>query len=786
MQAMGLATFPLAYLLFSRLNDRGYSVSKPLGILLVGYVSWILSVLHIAPSIRLTLALLLLALGAVSAAYAWRRRNELKDFISREWRTIVAAEVVFLAIFVGWAVFRAYDPAIDHTEQPMDFAFLNASIESRIGPPEDPWMRGESISYYYFGYWMMGGVSELSGVASNVSYNLSLALIPAMAAMAAFGLVYNIARAQTASWRRAVGGGLAAVLLLGVAANLEGMLEIMHANGIGPDRFWSWIRIDGLDPPASESSTGWAPQGFWWWFHATRVINTFDGTLGIDYTIHEFPFFSFMLGDLHPHVMSIPFTLLFAAFCWNFLQTPARGFHWRRAGTYAGVAAMGLALGGLAFTNLWDLPTFSALFLGVAVLRVYRARRTDVWETLRETLPFAFAVVGLAILPFLPYYLNLGGSFTGIHAVTMATTRPIHAFIVWGPYLAAVVPFIIFALWRTRLSRDWPGRVAFALVVVTVPYLTWAYLHLQTGGETTDLFGRSIRVLPLAFLVGAAVYSSLCLARQERSAAASFTMLLSALGLFMIMGPELLFVGDSFGIRMNTVFKLYYQAWVLLAVVSGLAILNWGSLRTGATGWMRSLNTLWAVAFVIVLVPSLYYAPAAASSKVGNFGDGPSIDGLDFVGRRSQAERDAIQYVRENVDHGSAVLEAVGEWFDAGLISRSTGVPTVINWPGHQMQWRGSRVALETDGQDPVGVCDSLEGQEATRYLVCREADVTRIYQTQDTEEAKNLLARYDVEYVYVGPRERQKYGTDGLAKFPALAETVFSKGDVAIYRVRR
>ena len=131
------------------------------------------------------------------------------------------------------------------------------------------------------------------------------------------------------------------------------------------------------------------------------------------------------------------------------------------------------------------------------------------------------------------------------------------------------------------------------------------------------------------------------------------------------------------------------------------------------------------------------------------------------------------------------MVEAVGEWSDAGLISRSTGVPTVVNWPGHQVQWRGAGVELETDGQDPAEVCRSLRGDEATGFLICRELDVASIYQTQDVQEVRNLLARYDVEYVYVGPRERAKYGTDGLAKFPTFLATVFSEGDVVIYRIR-
>ena len=66
------------------------------------------------------------------------------------------------------------------------------------------------------------------------------------------------------------------------------------------------------------------------------------------------------------------------------------------------------------------------------------------------------------------------------------------------------------------------------------------------------------------------------------------------------------------------------------------------------------------------------------------------------------------------------------------------------------------------------------------------EQDVARIYETRDPLEARNLLAKYDVDYVYVGPRERSKHGEDGLAKFPDFMDSVFSQDNVEIYRVRQ
>ena len=186
-------------------------------------------------------------MAAASVLIIYKRGEDMLDFLKRRWRLIAVSELIFLAFFIGWTLFRAYDPAIDHTEQPMDFAFLNASIRSTFGQPEDPWLRGETVSYYYFGHWMMGALSEISGVASNVSYNLSLALIPALAAVGMFSVVVTLVRSDGAGMRLGMVVGVASGFVLGIVSNLAGVLEFMRANAIGSQGFYDWIGIEGLD-----------------------------------------------------------------------------------------------------------------------------------------------------------------------------------------------------------------------------------------------------------------------------------------------------------------------------------------------------------------------------------------------------------------------------------------------------------------------------------------------------------------------------------------------------------
>ena len=765
-QVIGLAAFPLAHFLFPRLADRGYSLSKPLGIVLVAYLSWALGQAHVLPSNGLTIAAIVAVLATLSGWWAWRRRDELLDFVSRERVPLIAGEALFLAVFAAWVVFRSLDPSINHTEQPMDLMFLNASMRTETGAPEDLWLSGQPVSYYYFGYWTMGALAQVSGVPSAVAYNLAMALVPALAALGVAGVAYNLVRADSDRVTAALAGGGVAALLAVVAGNLVGVFEFMHANAVGSERFWTWLAIDGLGWPIESTTGTWRPDENWWWFDATRVINTFSETgAGIDYTIQEFPFFSFMLGDLHPHVMSIPLVAMFLGAALNLYRTPYPGMFWSHWRSALDVVVLGVLLGALAFTNMWDLPVFWALIACVALLRACSSGLGLSWRAALSAGSSALAVLALALVLFLPYYLTFRAGVGGIGAVSWASSRPVHLFAIWGLLLVAAAPMVAVLFWRTTLTTDWLRITAAALFAALAPFVVWAVLYSVSNDSLGVVAGRFFHVLPFAALIAMAVYAALWIARDQINSVAPFVMLAAAFGLLLIMGPELLYVNDSFGPpseRMNTVFKLYYQAWVILATVSGFAIYFWASLRAGQRPGRRALTTLWAAAFAALLLGALYYAPAAAASKAGPPGGQQTLDGLAYLRYGSQAELDAIEYLRENAGD-AVILEAVGEWHDAGLMSRGAGVPTPLNWPGHQAQWRG-----------------------ASPLITERKADVELAYTTRDVSEARRILDKYGVQLVYVGPRERNEYGAEGAAKFAEFMDVAFAQGGVTIYRLPR
>jgi uncharacterized membrane protein len=329
--AVGVMVFPVAWRVFSGLPDRGWGFTRALGLLAAGYFYWLGGILGVLPNDVAGAwgAVFLLALiGVMTGRGHWR---EIRRWVAERWRTIVAMEVLFLAGFALWAIVRAYNPEIAGTEKPMELAFLNSILVSPSFPPLDPWLSGHAISYYYFGYVLLALLTRLTGVASGVAFNLGNALWFALTALGAFSLLYNMLTSRDG--RPRLGQALLGPLFVLISGNLEGLLEVLHARqllwtsdsqGGLTSTFWKWLNIkDLVAPPLGNPS--WFPERYLWWWRASRVVRDLSPA-GVDFeVIDEFPFFSFLLADNHPHLLALPFVLLAVALALNFILLGARG-----------------------------------------------------------------------------------------------------------------------------------------------------------------------------------------------------------------------------------------------------------------------------------------------------------------------------------------------------------------------------------------------------------------------------------------------------------------------------
>ena len=764
-EVLGVVAFPLTYFLLKRLPDRGATLSKVLGLLITSYLLWVLGLTDLVSYSRITVIVVVLVIAVVSAILLWRQLGEIRDFLWRERFHLLTAEAVFIAIFLMWAAVVAQVPAINHTEKPMDFGFLNALLLSQGFPPEDVWLSGNPVTYYHFGHLAMSGLTKLTGISSSVAYNLSVALVPALLAVASYGLVYNLVRLSGAARRRAILFGLAAPVLIGLISNLVGVLDFVQARGWGSDGFWQWVAIKDLTGSGVEGSS-FFPQQFNWWWHSTRVINTFADGQSLDFTITEFPFFSFLLGDLHAHVMALPFMILSLSMSFNLmLSKEPPGLGWLRRNPFEAFA-IALSLGALAFINTWDIPVFGTLLVVVLFILAFKHWGADFKRVALRALVVAVPILVVAVLLFLPFYLNLQSQASGILPLRDVSTRPFYFILIWAFFLFITVSMLIRQLWSLpKLGKSGDNILALTLALTFLPVILWTFIVLPLEvieeGRLPALAmvgSRLLKLLPLGLIVGLSTFSALARARHGPSPLV-FCLALTGLGFYLLMGAELFYVQDFLPVRMNTVFKLYYQAWMLLAVASAFGLYYWVSRPEPKLAPLRLGNYAWTGVVVLLLVVSLYYPAGAALDRAKSSSASPTLDGLAFVKERDAHEYDAIVELRDRAPRGN-IVEAVGRSYsDHGRIAASTGLPSPLNWPGHEIQWRGS-------------------GQ----LLSSREEDVAAIYQSDNQEKVRGLLDKYDIRYVYLGSRERARYGPLDEEKFLLHMKVFFQSGSVVVY----
>ncbi len=871
-QLLGLAGLPLTAFLFRSLPDQGYAFAKPLGLLLTGYLAWLLAMLGVVPfsgPVLVLCAAIVFAVGALLYRSRARRGEQgpapkslFGAWLSSVGRwSVVGYEVLFLLALVFLALLRAHDynffasnPNPWFTERPMDFAFFNAIRRSESFPPHDPWMSGYSINYYYFGYMLMAAMALLSGIEPAAAYNLSLALIFALTALGVAGIVINLIRLTTRDQRptgdlgksrnvRAMSPWVAALLsvvFVLLAANQGGALQVITGtpsvlalsgrdmiravqNGLGPRQpltleqpYQEW----GQEPTTIITPTNSWTEFNWW--NPSRAL--WDG--GRDqndstkfYAITEFPLFSFWLGDMHPHVMALPFGLLAMALALQVVARPsAPTFGVNRRG-WLELALVGIVLGSLYAINSWDFPTYLLLYL-LALLVLYArlgsASNHEIaeerqlpriwWSHLAQQALFAGVASFVMLAPFYMTFRSLVGSkeplidapllssFTRIVGFMTWSRTPLHTFlIIFGLFFLPLASFVfvhgrrlgqpVVVRERSPQRVSQPARNPEALGFALRPAAPLAALDLMPWVVVGLLAAGLIAGFPLLFLLPLSAYAILLALRLSDRPGQAFALLGVALGSLICFGTELFYIRDVFegaGARMNTIFKFYYQTWLIWGTLAGYA-LWWLVTRQPTTDTQQPAargqwSTIGTTALVVITGAFLLGALVYPWLTVGKaFRESPVV-GLEGKTPRQRTPGGAagIQWLRENTRGSDIVLEASGQDSAAaydgtgqgiGGVSASTGLATVLGWPGHENQWRGGDPAVYAE-------------------IEPRRLDVDTIYSTTDYLEAHALLEKYGVDYVYIGEAERSRYTQESLDKFTQIGSVAFQQDEVVIYRV--
>jgi YYY domain-containing protein len=879
----GWIAFPLAFRLLPMLPDRGFTLARPLSLLLWGFGFWLLTSLGLLQNDS---GGTLLGLALLAGLSIWSLRGggtaELLAWVRAKKGLVITAEVLFLVAFAFWAFIRAGDPNILGTEKPMEMAFINAILRSPAFPPNDPWLSGYSISYYYFGYVMVAMLIRLAGVEPGVGFNLAITSWFGLTALASYGVVYSLLSAygaRAAAAGRRIGAqswALLAPFFLLIVSNVEGFLEVLHSRGIfwrqaadgtWQSGFWRWLNMPEICAPPSPPLS-WVPEraaGIWWW-RASRVVQDFDMShvarmasgeqcmVGRE-VIDEFPFFSYYLADLHPHVLAMPFALLAVGLALHLYlklrRSPIDGIgllagmqgwiastpvDWRQLALLQWVRRAdfwlaAITAGGLAFLNTWDFPIYVALFAGAYSLAHFGCYGWNI-RRITEFVENGAALGAAGILLYLPFYFGFSSQAGGVLPSLGFFTRGINFWIMFAPLL---VPIILWLVWywvrRGNRSALRTGLIFSAALIFGLWIISYLFggLVLSLGGIGNSLtqagsgIGATLRNLGGLFMSlqygelasvyadhpTAVIWNSIgrrlaspgtwmtlyaiiagawaLLAARQKGAGKDrarmvenegilpsihpFVLLLVLVGAGLALVPEFLYLRDQFATRMNTIFKFYFQVWILWSLVAAFATailwqavsLRWAIIGRGLIGLVIIMGLAYPFFALSMRIESMAPVETAEDGRTRrNFSgifERITLDGTAHIDRFNPDEMAAIRYLR-NAPLG-IVAEAVGGQYSGfARIATNTGLPNVLGWPGHQSQWRGGGAEMGS-----------------------RQPDIQTLYESPRWSDTLAIIQRYEIRYIYIGGLERSSYRINE-GKFMNYLTPVFQQGSVVIYKV--
>lgn len=441
--SIGLINFPITFILFKKFSDSGWALSKILGLALISFTFFVLSSLKILPISQASIFLAVMALFIFGILIFRKYRKEIILNTSTKKLAIITGEFLFLLGLFSLSYVRAHQPDIHGLEKFMDFGFINSILRSDFLPPQDMWYSGSSINYYWFGHLYTALLTKLTSIPSDITYNLMLGAILGFGLSATFSIVSSLFEKFG---KKALVAGLLSAFLLSLGGNFHTPYYVVK---------------DGYEK--------------YWYPDATRFIGYNPDTN--DKTIHEFPSYSFIVSDLHAHLMDFPFVLLFLATLLSQIK-----FANKKKVLTPQLLLMGILLGIMFSTSTWDFGVYLIVAGFTFLLSSLSTERLNFKIILGAIRPSVIIVI-IGILTALPFILNFNSIAQGISLVNAKT--PIwQLLILWGfPLLISSVFFVYLA----RSKKVSPSE-SFVLSLITA---AWVFIALPEIFYVKDIYSGS-------------------------------------------------------------------------------------------------------------------------------------------------------------------------------------------------------------------------------------------------------------------------------------------------------
>lgn len=716
---IGIIFLPFTLLLFNKFFDKGYIFSKIIGVVFISYTGFVLGFLQLLPFQTYNLFLIVGIFILVNffivkkfALFNVKFKSMLPIFILEEF--------IFILILLLWSFIHAHQPQIHGLEKYMDFGFINSILRAEYFPPKDMWFTPFYINYYYFGHLATATLTKLSFLPSYITFNLVLSTISALSFVAAFSIGANLIHACIKKTFVVLLGGLIAGLILNFSGNLQVIYTFFkpYANEY-PVPFWQLI-----------FSPSTFPNGYWY-PNATRFIEN---------TIHEFPLYSYVVSDLHGHVLDIPFVLLTIAVLLSLL------LDLKIKNLKLKIPLISFLLAIMYMTNAWDGLIYFLLTAIVILVKQWRNVNKKIFNNwvidlfIRLFVYLLIISVGFFLFS-LPFNLNFKPFASGIGI--LCAPEFLTNIEKLGP--------LIFEKDHCQRSPWWQLIILHGFFYFWV--ISFGVFLLRFVILSRIRFGEGYRKI-------------LRFAQNDITSSDIFILILILLSTLLIIIPEFIYVKDIYPAhyRANTMFKLAYQSFIMLSLASGYIILRIFTNLKSHPEQSRRTNfkfVYWFIGSTCLLVVFLY-PYFAVNSYFGDLKKYSGLNGTNYLKTLYYNDYEAISWINKNIKNQPIILEAQGDSYtDYGRVSANTGLPTVLGWTVHEWLWRGTY-----DIPAP------------------RIPEVQKMYESENLEETKSLLKRYNVSLVFFGDLERQKYQNLNEDKFKTLGKVIYENGKTKIYQI--
>ncbi len=695
-EVLGAAAFVVLLPALRRLPDAGAGLAKIVGLAIPAFAVFLVGGWTDVPITSGLFAVVAIAFAGVAGWRAWRTRSTLLDVLRSRRRTIVLVEVLGVGAFATMLVLRAANPDLWHPyrsgEKPFELSMFTAVLRTRTLPPYDAWFAGGTMNYYYGGYLLMSVPARLARTAPAVAMNLAVAVVAWCAAGASFTAAAAVAawrRGSESAQRRSRRAGVVVAVLLLALPNMAIVAPVVR-------------RLAGTETGNLD------------WWALSRVI---PGSQAIT----EFPAWSFLFADLHPHLVDLPVVLAVAGLClawaWNLRHGSTAVALWL-------AALLGMMCGFVRAINTWDLP----LALGLVALAAAMAVATGADR--RRTLLSCVVVAAVAFVAWAPYGWRSEVFDAGVDALHDST--PLRSWLMQFGFFAVVSVI-------TALAAHRPTQ------------FTARALAMPIGALATTLVigvasGRIVLVVT-AFLAVVCVVTAVGPARRRGGAGSPIAHAALAVGWGVQAVVELVVVRNDFD-RQNTVFKGWFQSWTMLAIGSGVLLAGLMTQRSAAGGARRNV-AMWSARTALISAALAVTAfaqlavPARLDDRISN--TGWSLDGEDYL-------RPGLSTTENGADFVLSDDVPLVEW----LRRHVAGVVPVAEAPGEDYRWTG-RISVLTGLPSPIGWRYHEEQQRRTYAAAvnARHGEMAVLFSTDDQAVIVDILDRMRVEYVVFGTQER-------------------------------